>query len=369
MRSFYSILFVFFAFVFNGCKQAEETPSSSGETDFFIGTYSRNDSQGIYKSSISEDGKLSQPLGVARVNNPSYLKTSDNGKFLLAVSEQEDGMLLSFRISDSILVPAGKAQTFGAHPCHISIQANEMAIVSNYSGGNIALFRIHPEGQLSFADTLQFTGKGDHPRQEAPHAHSSYFLDRDHLATADLGTDKIRISVIETDNGQEQLSVSDSIVLTGGAGPRHMAFHPSGKFSYVINELNSTISLVLPKLHEPGYSTDQSITTIPESYEGENYCADIHIDNTGKFLYASNRGHQSVAIYEIDQDNGKLTLIGWEDVKGAWPRNFTITPDNRFLIVANEHSGNLVAFKRDLINGTLEYTDQITVPAPVCIAF
>ena len=137
----------------------------------------------------------------------------------------------------------------------------------------------------------------------------------------------------------------------------------------MINELNSTISLFSYKKDSSQYTRSQTITTLPQDFNGENYCADIHIDHTGAFLYASNRGHQSIAIYAIDRETGKLTSLGWQEVSGNWPRNFSITPDNNFLVVANERSDNIVSFKRDTVNGTLSFSDQISVPSPVCIEF
>lgn len=352
---------------YTGCRPSPETPKTSGETEFYIGTYSRDNSKGIYKGGISSEGKFSNPTPVAQLNNPSFIRKTANGRFLLSVSEQENGELLAFEIKGDTLIPVNSVPTFGAHPCHISILKNEKAVVSNYTGGNISLYDLASDGSLTHLDTIQFRSKGPHPRQEASHAHSSFFMGDQEIASADLGSDNIFLS--RFNENEDQLFLQDSVTLEPGSGPRHIAIHPSRKFIYAINELNSTVTLLSKGDASGKWQPLQSISTLPQDHEGENYCADVHIDRTGNFLYASNRGHQSIAVFRIDPESGILTTVAVQSVHGAWPRNFAITPDNNFLIAANEHSGNLVSFKRDTINGTLQKIDELKIPAPVCIAF
>jgi 6-phosphogluconolactonase len=153
-----------------------------------------------------------------------------------------------------------------------------------------------------------------------------------------------------------------------GAGPRHISIHPDRKWIYVINEFNSSVSLVTERKNGR-YELNNSYSTLPKKFNGDNYCADIHVSKDGKFLYASNRGHNSIAIFKIDQNEGSLNLIGHEPTKGKWPRNFAISPDEKFIIVANQHSNNIVSFKRDELSGELKYLDEIECPTPVNILF
>lgn len=365
------MLLLFTGFI--ACKQTvseeENSEEITEEAEFYIGTYSRDNSKGIYKATIDGQGKFTEAQTVAQVNNPSFIRKTANGRFLLSVSETEKGAVLSFRIKGDSLYPVNTLPTYGAHPCHISILDNESAIVSNYTGGSIALYDISAEGKLTFSDSLNFKSKGPHPRQEASHAHSSFFMAPGRIATADLGSDNIYLSTTGNNPEEQRLTLSDSLSLEPGSGPRHLAFHPSGEYLYVINELSSTVTLFSKQNPEGKWSPVQTITTLPSDFKGENFCADIELDQTGNFLYASNRGHQSIAIYKVDTAHGTLTPIGHQDVFGAWPRNFEISPDNNFLVVANEHSGNLVGFKRNKADGTLVKTDELQLPAPVCIAF
>lgn len=351
------------------CEQPPKQQNKDKQMDFFIGTYSRDNSQGIYKSAITGEGKFTGMSLATTASDPSFLKRSANGKFLLAVKEQETGGLASYRIEGDSLKLISAIDSIGMHPCHISMNSNRWAVVSNYSSGNIVLFKLDEDGILKKTDTVLFTGKGEHPRQEAPHAHSTYFMKENTLISADLGTDKLWLNTITKEGDTMKMHALDSVKLTAGAGPRHIAFHPNKTWLYVINELNSTVTLVKQEEGTETLIPAGSYSTLPEDFEGESYCADIHIDQSGKFLYASNRGHQSIAIFRIDQQDGTLTPAGWEDVRGDWPRNFSLTPDNSFLIVANERSGNLVSFKRDTVSGTLTFADELKVPAPVCIEF
>ncbi|WP_224490374.1 lactonase family protein [Robertkochia flava] len=338
-------------------------------TEFYIGTYSKNNSKGIYKAAITPEGKFKELRALMNVKDPSYLAKAKEGNFLLAVSEQEIGSLRAFMINGDSLQQVSLAEEIGTHPCHISIDKNRNIAVSNYSSGTVAMFRMNDEGNLTSMGSLEFKGNGPHPRQEAPHAHSSYFLDDNHLITADLGTDKLWISRVNNGESGQNPEISDSIVLAPGSGPRHMAFHSNQKWIYLVNELSATVNLIKMDTTGTAFSVAQEISTLPDSYTGENLCADIHLDRSGNFLYVSNRGHQTLAIYRVDQQNGRLSLVGFESVRGDWPRNFNITPDNKYLIVANERSDNLVCFKRDTLSGNLIYTDQVQVPAPVCITF
>jgi len=229
------------------------------------------------------------------------------------------------------------------------------------------LFQLQENGRLKRKDVQQYEGKSITERQEAPHAHSVWFEpNSDNIITVDLGTDYLWFSKIIDNKLESQTNLS--IKTTPGAGPRHLAFHPTKPWFYVINELNNTITL-FKKSGSNNYEADTTVSTLPANFEGDSFCADIHISGDGKFLYASNRGHNSLAIFKVNQESGTLTLIGHESVKGDWPRNFSLSPDEDFIVVANQKSQNLVSFKRDKITGLLTYVNEITAPSPVCVLF
>ena len=351
------------------CKEATPTDTSVKTASFYIGTYTHNNSKGIYKAAINPEGKFMELTLAAHARNPSWLTKTKDGHFLIALSEQESGSLSSYTINGDSLKLLSTIENIGMHPCHISANKEHTIAVSNYSSGDIGIFSINKQGILVKQDTLAFTGKGPHERQEAPHAHSTEFINNKTLVTADLGTDRLWITEINSTGLKSSLSLTDSMALPAGAGPRHLVMHPDTSRFYVINELNSTVCVLNRDNTTGAYNIIQEITTLPDDFSGESWCAEIQLDHTGKYLYASNRGHQSLAIYEVEQTKGTLRPIGFEPVRGDWPRNFVITPDNQYLIVANERSDNLVCFKRDLSTGKLSYTDELKVPEPVCLLF
>ena len=362
-----------------GCQTKKETSKpkevkpETKTTSFFVGTYTDTISKGIYSYSLSEDGKLKK-IGLAAVSeNPSFLtKTTDN-KFLLVVNETNDnngsGTIESFHINGDSLTFISKSPSGGAHPCFVTVNKNGNVLIANYTGGNIGLLQLSSEGKLSdLLDIQQHTGKGTKKQQNAPHAHSAWFeANNTSIISVDLGTDELWFSKIDTIAHKLQFTTPKTLKMEVGAGPRHLSFHPNGKWMYVINELNSTVSL-LEKNKNNILERKTSFSTLPKDYSEESYCADIHISSDGKFLYASNRGHNSIAIFKILED-GSLQLTAHQSVHGKWPRNFALSPNENFIIVANQHSSNLVAFKRDKKTGLLEFTDEINAPSAVCILF
>jgi len=258
----------------------------------------------------------------------------------------------------------------GAHPCCVTVNRAGFILVANYTGGNVGLLRMNENGELSgLLDLQQHWGSGPTNRQLEPHAHSAWFDPWDNdVISVDLGTDDLWISTLDTI--REKLIPADpqTIPMAPGAGPRHLAFHPNGKWIYVVNELDCTVTLLYKK-GEGHYETVSSISTLPENYKEPNTCADIHCTSDGRFVYASNRGHNSLAIFEIDPGDGSLEIREFQPVHGNWPRNFTITPDDRFLLVANRKSNNIASFKRDKSTGLLEFVAEIKTPEPVCIKF
>ncbi len=352
-----------------------KTPGEqTADMSFYLGTYTDGESRGIYQYALSPDGGL-QKLGfVAEAENPSFLALSPDERYLLAVNEvsntDQTGYVSSFRIGRDTLTFLDQKPTGGAHPCHIAVNPEGYVLVANYSGGNMGLLKIKNDGNLSdLLDVQQHEGSGSHPRQEAPHAHSGWFTQDDGLISVDLGTNQLWFSEVDTQSEKFKPRTPLTLSMEPEAGPRHLTFHPNNPWLYVVNELNSSVSLLKKDPETGDRKIVQTISTLPQGYDSDNTCADIHISVDGKFLYASNRGHNSIVIYSVDGATGELVLLGHEPTRGETPRNFSISPDGRFLLVANQTTNTIVSFQRNPTTGLLNYTDQIDAPSPVCILF
>ena len=341
-------------------------------TDFYVGTYTNGQSKGIYKYQIDVEGKLSKVGLVAETSNPSFITKTKDNKMLLAVDEANEdgtGFVKSFAIKKDTLAYINTSKSGGAHPCFITVNDQNQVLVANYSGGNVGFLEIDSSGKLSeLIDVQQHLGKGTTDRQKAPHAHSTWFHpNTKEIISVDLGTNELWFSKIDKQEKKLVLSDQSKLKMADGAGPRHLTFHPNEKWIYVLNELNNTVSLVKEK--DGLYFIDASISMLPEDFTDYTKGADIHISDDGKFIYASNRGHNSIVIYKVNQEEGSLSLVGFESVKGANPRNFSLSPDNKFLLVANQDTNNIISFKRNSKTGKLTFVSEISAPNPVCILF
>lgn len=336
------------------------------EVSFFIGTYTSNTkSEGIYRCTLSNSGTFSTPQLIAKLTNPSFLAFSKDKGFLLSTSEIGDGEVHLFKVAEDSIYFINKRPSGGAYPCHVAINSTQYIVTANYMGGNVGLLRIENDSLSDLLFVQQHEGSNTSPRQEAAHAHSAWFLENEQdLISVDLGTNELWFSHL---NGQKnELLVTGKLGLAPGAGPRHLAVHPNQQWFYVLNELNGTVTLVEKSGEQ--FSIKSSFSTLPKDFKENNQCADIHISSDGKFLYASNRGHNSIAIFKIDT-TGMLTRIGLESVRGDWPRNFTFSPDENFLLVANKKSNNIISFRRDKTSGLLTFVEELKTPAPVCLLF
>ncbi|MEN8125033.1 MAG: lactonase family protein [Bacteroidota bacterium] len=368
-------IILFTLIIVSGCQNKKETVINEEINEsFYVGTYTNGDSQGIYKYALKKDGTLSR-IGLAtKSENPSFLTFSHDKKFLLAVNEINPeggtGTVESFLIKGDSLTFINKSSSGGAHPCFISTNKSDFVLTANYTSGNIGLLKLNEKGELSdLLSIQQHTGKGLTERQKSPHAHSAWFdFDNKSIISVDLGTNELWFS--QLDSKEQKLIPSDpnKMAMSGGAGPRHLTFHPNKKWIYVINELDCTVTL-LQKNNIGKYEKGISISTLPEGYTEPNTCADIHTSSDGKFVYASNRGHNSIAVFEVNSGDGSLKLIGHESTKGNGPRNFSLSPNEDFLLVANQLTNNIVSFKRDKNTGLLKFIYQIEAPTPVCILF
>jgi 6-phosphogluconolactonase len=261
--------------------------------------------------------------------------------------------------------------TQGADPCHLTIdRRGKTLLVANYTGGSITTLPVRSDGTLGMAnDVKQHEGSSIKEQQKGPHAHCIILDAAERYAlAADLGIDKVMIYRFDPATGKLTPGKQPSAELRQGAGPRHLTLHPTGKYLYVINELDSTMTGF--KYSNGTLTLIETVSTLPSDFSGVSYCADVHVSPSGKFLYGSNRGHNSIVVFEIDQRTGKLKQLEHVSTEGKWPRNFTIDPTGRFLLVANQHSDNVVTFSIDQSTGRLTSTGNITeIPVPVCLIF
>ena len=353
---------------------------SAESLDVYFGTYTgpRNSSKGIYRSILNlETGKLSEPVLVAQAKNPSFLEIHPNGKFLYAVSEAGgDGSVSAYVIDEDTgdLKFLNQRSSGGAGPCHVSIDhAGRNLLVANYGGGSISVIPIKSNGRLG-----KPTGFAQHKgssvnlrRQKEPHAHSINVSPDNRFAfAADLGIDKIMIYRLDIEKGTLAAGDPPFAKVKPGAGPRHFAFHPNGKYAYVINELDCTMTAFAYESASGALKEIQTITTLPNGFNGSNACAEVRVHPSGKFLYGSNRGHDSIVVYRVDLSNGTLTFVEHETADIKVPRNFNIDPTGRFCLVANQGMDNVVVFRIDEKTGALEPKGyKISIAKPVCVRF
>jgi len=346
----------------------------------YVGTYTKGLADGIFVYSFNDQtGKLKDLKMPVTSNNPSFLTISANKKNLYAVSEVDEvekghsGGVSSFSIDpEGKLTLINQVLTNGPDPCHVSISPDGKKLVaSNYTGGNLSLFNILPDGSLSeMVQQIQHTGSGPFPdRQTHAHAHSAKFdPSGKFLYSADLGIDEFKI--YNSPAGDKILTPASQpfVKLPPGSGPRHFDFSSDGNYIYLICELNSTITVLMR--YGNIWKSIQTIKTIPKDFSGENWCADIHLSSDGRFVYGSNRGHNSIAVFKRDQVSGRLEMIQTIPVEGNWPRNFALDPGRHFLLVANQKSNDITVFKVDEISGKLRYTGiKVPIESPVCLQF
>jgi 6-phosphogluconolactonase len=349
----------------------------------YVGTYTEGTkSQGIYRMELDlATGKLSEPVVAGKTVNPSFLALHPTGKYLYAVNEVAEfnkktgtGGVGSFAIDGKTgdLTQLNQEPSLGEHPCHlITDKTGKYVLVANYSGGNACVLAIEADGKLGKATGfVQHKGKSVNPdRQERAHAHSINLDAANRFAfVADLGTDEVRIYRFE--KGRLTANDPPAVRMKPGAGPRHFAFHPSGKFAYVINELDSTVTAMSYDATKGALEPIQSVSTLPEGYKGNTTTAEVVVHPSGKLLYGSNRGNDSIAIFTIDQETGKLTPAGRQGKGIKVPRNFAIEPTGRFCLVANQGGGTIFVFRIHPKTRQLEPTaGKAEVPAPVCLRF
>lgn len=349
------------------------TPELTSKDALLIGTYTRKEGHvdgkaaGIYTLRMDAPVAMDSTTGIV---NPSYICLSPDGATLFAVSEigpdvDSTGYVYSYQHQSGRLKFISRQPSHSFAPCYASVHpSGKWLYVANYVGGMVARYAVGTDGSLAAPDTLRLSGKGDHPRQEASHPHSTVVSpDGQWVMVADLGTDKVHTYHADAATWTEV----SQLALPAASGPRHLVFHPTRPYAFLLNELSNTVAV----LHYNAANGSLNILAyhpmLPDGFTDFSLGADIHVTPDGQYLYASNRGHNSLVGYRINAANGGLERIGFFPTLGDFPRNFTIHPSGAYLTVANQNSDNIVRFQIDPATGQLTEQGQWTVKTPVCL--
>ena len=349
----------------------------------YIGTYTQGDSKGIYVCRLDMSSGELRPGGIAgQVDNPSYLAIDDGRDRLYAVNElmefngRAGGGVSSFAIdaASGQLSLINQQPSGGGAPCYLTLDKDgRYLLAANYMGGNVAVIPVSPDGVLEEpSDIVAHSGSSLHPKRQAgPHPHS-IVLDPagDYVFVPDLGLDKVMRYQLNRGTGRLEANQPPWTEVEAGSGPRHLVFHPNGEHAYLINELNSTITALAYDAASGGLEVIQTMSTLPAGYSGANIAADLHLTPDGRFLFGSNRGHDSIAVFAVDQKGGRLRHVGFIETQGRTPRGFAIDPSGTYLLAANQDSHSVVSFKIDKERGMVTPTGHtVHIPSPVCLKF
>lgn len=357
--------------------------ADSGHTLVYVGTYTGGKSQGIYAFRFDAATGAVAPLGLAaETKNPSFLDTDASGRFLYAVGElgefrgAKTGVVSAFAIDRETgkLRLLNQASSGGEGPCHVVVdRTGRWVFVANYGGGSVAMLPVRADGHLGEpAAFFQHQGSSVNPqRQKEPHAHGvTLSPDQRFLFVPDLGLDRVMVYRFDAVVGTLAPAELPYAVVSSGAGPRHFAFHPNGQFAYAINELDSTVTGFAYNAERGSLSQIGSVSTLPRGFTGQSSTAEIQVHPSGKFLYGSNRGHDSIAVFSVTPRDGAIKAVECVPTGGKTPRNFAIDPSGRWLWAANQGSDNIVLFSIDSATGRLRPTGTMSeVGAPVCVRF
>jgi 6-phosphogluconolactonase len=356
---------------------------------FYIGTYTRKEdhvdgkAKGLYIYTFNPESlRFTRLYTQEGIVNPSFVALSRDRRYLFAVSETDTfrgsesaagtGAVASYRIhhDTNTLEHINIVSSQGTYPCHVTVDSTgDYLYVANYISGSIAMYPVGRDGRIREASSvIQHQGSSVNPeRQEGPHAHSVNLVPGELcLVAADLGLD--RLFVYPVDRRSSALTPPTcSVEMTPGAGPRHLVFHPSGRYAYCANELSSTVTALTYNPNTCGLAAFQEVSSLPSDFTGESAAADIHLNPEGTYLYVSNRGHDSIAVFRVDPINGKLELLRTEPTRGKTPRNFTLSPDGHYLFAANQDSSSISTYRIDADTGMLGYLATESIPTPVCL--
>jgi len=354
---------------------------AGGTMIVYVGTYTggTSASKGIYRLRLDlATGALTEAGPPTESASPSFLALHPSGRYLYAVNETDgpkgEGGVSAFAVDarTGALAPLNKESSRGGGPCHLSLDARgRHVLVANYGGGSVAVLPVQGDGRLSPATTfVQHEGHGADPaRQKGPHAH---WVDVDKAnrfaLVADLGLDEVLVYKFDPARGGLTPNQPPAVHLAPGAGPRHVAFHPDGRHVYVINELQSTVTAFSYDAVKGALAELQTLSTVPPGFTEPTSTAEIAIRPDGRFLYGSNRGHDSIAVFAIDPASGRLTAAGHQPTRGKKPRNFAIDPTGTWLLAANQDSDNIAVLRIDGATGALSPVGEpFAVPRPVCV--
>jgi 6-phosphogluconolactonase len=356
---------------------------SPGDYLVYVGTYTKTQSKGIYVYKLAAaTGNLTSLGLAAESRDPSFLAVDPAHRYLYASNEIEDyqgqrsGSVSAFAIdrSSAKLTALNVVPSGGPGPAHLSVDhSGKWVLVANYRVGSVGLFPILTDGRLgAIAADLPHSGHSINPkRQQGPHAHSVYVSPDNRFAVSpDLGTDQVYVYRFDAGRGSLVANDPPFVSVAPGTGPRHLAFDPRGRFAYLVQEFGGIVTAFSWDGDHGVLHQIQTFAGAPPEYHGYNNCAEVFVHPSGKFLYVSNRGHDSIGVYAIDPLHGRLTPIEYVSTQGKTPRNFAIDPTGSYLIVANQESDSLVAFRIDAKSGHLTPTGQkLEVPAPACVVF
>lgn len=345
----------------------------------FVGSYAEPDNTGVYVYAFDPVQEAFERLdAVSGLKNPTFLSVDADHRKVYSIAETQNkageriGEAVAFAVDPETgrLRELNRSHTIQPSSSHIALdRENRYIALSGYHGGNVGLAKLEEGGLVGpLVDEQQHAGKGADPeRQDRPHPHSSLFSpDNRYMLVADLGLDLVRTYAFEAESGTLK-PVSDAIT-PPGSGPRHMAFHPNGKWVFSINEVGNSMTTYRYDADSGRLTPVDTISTLPGHFQGENTTAEVAVSKDGRFLYGSNRGHDSIVQYSIDENSGKLSLVEYVSTEGGHPRHFALTPDGGHLIAANRDANNLVLFRVDRETGRLQFTGKtVTVSKPVCV--
>ncbi|MDF2859184.1 MAG: pgl [Neobacillus sp.] len=341
----------------------------------YIGTYTKGNSKGVYSFTLdTEAAILSDLKEVAQLENPTYLNISKNNQYLYAVNKEgEGGGVSSFSIDpDSGELTLINSQLLpGSSPCHVSMDSSgEFLFSANYHKGTVESYLVDSvDGSiLPPASVVKHEGHGPDPRQEKPHVHyAGVTPDENFLAVVDLGIDALITYGIANDG---KLTEKSRLNVPAGSGPRHLTFHPNQKLAYLMTEFSSEVIVLEYNKLDGSFFSIQTISTLPDDFIENSQGSAIHISGDGLFVYAGNRGHNSIAVFGVNQDTGKLHFVEHVSTAGDWPRDFALDPSEKFIVASNQNSSNLVLYARDKETGKLTLLQSdVEIPDPVCVKF
>ncbi|MFT8748034.1 lactonase family protein [Liquorilactobacillus nagelii] len=333
----------------------------------FFGTYTKKTSQGIYQADLNEtNNTCSKPALICTLSNPTYLNINRYQQIFAVVKDNNLGGVAQLNLNSHSAEITEQIVASGAAPCYIGIDnQRDLVFSANYHTGVVRVYRSTANQPFKLLSEKKFSGKGPRPEQEASHIHYADLTPDQRLTVCDLGADRVYTFEITAAGTLTHEQVFET---EAGFAPRHLVFHPNGNFAFLVGELSSQIAVLKYNALNGTFSQIQQLTTIPATWDKHNGAAAIKISADGKFIYVSNRGHDSIAVFAWDQE--KLRLIQTISVAGSFPRDFAIDPTGKFLLVANQESDNATLFSRSIQSGQLAYLQKdIPIPEGVCVKF